>query len=60
MSMLTQHNFLWKIITGHEKWIMYDNPKHSHSWSTTSTCMLSRAVIEKKTYERKNVLKLYY
>uniref|UniRef100_A0A1I7XS11 HTH_48 domain-containing protein n=1 Tax=Heterorhabditis bacteriophora TaxID=37862 RepID=A0A1I7XS11_HETBA len=35
-------NFLWKIVTGDEKWIMYDNPKHTHSWvdpgqQTTST-----------------------
>uniref|UniRef100_A0A1I7WNM9 HTH_48 domain-containing protein n=1 Tax=Heterorhabditis bacteriophora TaxID=37862 RepID=A0A1I7WNM9_HETBA len=35
-------NFLWKIVTGDEKWIMYDNSKHAHSWvdcrlPTTST-----------------------
>uniref|UniRef100_A0A1I7WA03 WW domain-containing protein n=1 Tax=Heterorhabditis bacteriophora TaxID=37862 RepID=A0A1I7WA03_HETBA len=35
-------NFLWKIDTGDEKWIMYDNPKRTHSWvdpgqPTTST-----------------------
>uniref|UniRef100_A0A1I7XQW1 Transposase n=1 Tax=Heterorhabditis bacteriophora TaxID=37862 RepID=A0A1I7XQW1_HETBA len=35
-------NFLWKIVTGDEKWIMYDNPKRTHSWvdpgqPTTST-----------------------
>uniref|UniRef100_A0A1I7XDY0 HTH_48 domain-containing protein n=1 Tax=Heterorhabditis bacteriophora TaxID=37862 RepID=A0A1I7XDY0_HETBA len=23
-------NFLWKIVTGEERWIMYDNPKHTH------------------------------
>uniref|UniRef100_A0A1I7XIT6 Protein kinase domain-containing protein n=1 Tax=Heterorhabditis bacteriophora TaxID=37862 RepID=A0A1I7XIT6_HETBA len=33
---------LWKIVTGDEQWIMYDNPKHTHSWldpgqPTTST-----------------------
>uniref|UniRef100_A0A1I7WHD0 Mariner Mos1 transposase n=1 Tax=Heterorhabditis bacteriophora TaxID=37862 RepID=A0A1I7WHD0_HETBA len=35
-------NLLWKIVTGDKKWIMYDNPKHAHSWvdpgqPTTST-----------------------
>uniref|UniRef100_A0A1I7XQR4 SSD domain-containing protein n=1 Tax=Heterorhabditis bacteriophora TaxID=37862 RepID=A0A1I7XQR4_HETBA len=35
-------NFLWKIVTGDEKWIMYDNPKRTYSWvdpgqPTTST-----------------------
>uniref|UniRef100_A0A1I7WWR0 Mariner Mos1 transposase n=1 Tax=Heterorhabditis bacteriophora TaxID=37862 RepID=A0A1I7WWR0_HETBA len=35
-------NFLWKIVTGDEQWIMYDNPRHTHSWiepgqPTTST-----------------------
>uniref|UniRef100_A0A1I7WJA7 Transposase n=1 Tax=Heterorhabditis bacteriophora TaxID=37862 RepID=A0A1I7WJA7_HETBA len=25
-------NFLWKIVTGDEKWIMYDNPKRTYSW----------------------------
>uniref|UniRef100_A0A1I7XV51 Mariner Mos1 transposase n=1 Tax=Heterorhabditis bacteriophora TaxID=37862 RepID=A0A1I7XV51_HETBA len=35
-------NFLWEIVTGDEKWIMYDNPKRTHSWvdpgqPTTST-----------------------
>jgi len=24
--------FLWKIVTGDKKWIMYDNPKCIHSW----------------------------
>uniref|UniRef100_A0A1I7X9E7 Mariner Mos1 transposase n=1 Tax=Heterorhabditis bacteriophora TaxID=37862 RepID=A0A1I7X9E7_HETBA len=35
-------NFLWEIVTGNEKWTVYDNPKHTHSWldpgqPTTST-----------------------
>uniref|UniRef100_A0A1I7X6K8 HTH_48 domain-containing protein n=1 Tax=Heterorhabditis bacteriophora TaxID=37862 RepID=A0A1I7X6K8_HETBA len=35
-------DFLWKIDTADEKWIMYDNPKRTHSWvyprqPTTST-----------------------
>uniref|UniRef100_A0A1I7XRM8 HTH_48 domain-containing protein n=1 Tax=Heterorhabditis bacteriophora TaxID=37862 RepID=A0A1I7XRM8_HETBA len=35
-------NFLWKIVTVDEKWIVYDNPKRTHSWvdpgqPTTST-----------------------
>uniref|UniRef100_A0A1I7XHV8 Mariner Mos1 transposase n=1 Tax=Heterorhabditis bacteriophora TaxID=37862 RepID=A0A1I7XHV8_HETBA len=35
-------NHLWKIVTGDEKWIIYDNPKRTHSWvdpgqPTTST-----------------------
>ncbi|MEZ0498455.1 ArsR family transcriptional regulator [Sphingomonas sp. IW22] len=25
-------DFLWKIVTGDEKWIGYDNPKRIHSW----------------------------
>uniref|UniRef100_A0A1I7XHW9 EF-hand domain-containing protein n=1 Tax=Heterorhabditis bacteriophora TaxID=37862 RepID=A0A1I7XHW9_HETBA len=45
ISLLTRQrkkNFLWKIVTGDEKWIMYDNPKRTHSWvdpgqPTTST-----------------------
>uniref|UniRef100_A0A1I7WQU6 DDE_3 domain-containing protein n=1 Tax=Heterorhabditis bacteriophora TaxID=37862 RepID=A0A1I7WQU6_HETBA len=24
--------FLWKIVTGGEKWIVYDNPKRTYSW----------------------------
>uniref|UniRef100_A0A1I7WI42 WW domain-containing protein n=1 Tax=Heterorhabditis bacteriophora TaxID=37862 RepID=A0A1I7WI42_HETBA len=35
-------NYLWKIVTGDEKWIMYNNRKCTHSWvdpgqPTTST-----------------------
>uniref|UniRef100_A0A1I7WHB1 HTH_48 domain-containing protein n=1 Tax=Heterorhabditis bacteriophora TaxID=37862 RepID=A0A1I7WHB1_HETBA len=30
-------NFLWKIVTGDEKWIMYDNPKRTHSWVDPNT-----------------------
>uniref|UniRef100_A0A1I7XCQ9 SET domain-containing protein n=1 Tax=Heterorhabditis bacteriophora TaxID=37862 RepID=A0A1I7XCQ9_HETBA len=35
-------NYLWKIVTADKKWIIYNNPKHTHSWgdpgqSTTST-----------------------
>uniref|UniRef100_A0A1I7X9Y5 HTH_48 domain-containing protein n=1 Tax=Heterorhabditis bacteriophora TaxID=37862 RepID=A0A1I7X9Y5_HETBA len=26
-------NFLWKIVNGNEIWIIYDNPKHTHSWA---------------------------
>jgi len=26
-----EKTFLWKIITYHKKWIMYDNPKRTHS-----------------------------
>uniref|UniRef100_A0A1I7XL47 HTH_48 domain-containing protein n=1 Tax=Heterorhabditis bacteriophora TaxID=37862 RepID=A0A1I7XL47_HETBA len=42
LSRQRKKNFLWKIFTGHEKWIMYDNPKHTQSFvdpgqSTTST-----------------------
>lgn len=25
-------SFLWKIVTGDEKWIFYENPKRKHSW----------------------------
>uniref|UniRef100_A0A1I7XHJ6 Mariner Mos1 transposase n=1 Tax=Heterorhabditis bacteriophora TaxID=37862 RepID=A0A1I7XHJ6_HETBA len=35
ISLLTRQrkkNFLWKIVTGDEKWIMYDNSKRTHSW----------------------------
>uniref|UniRef100_A0A1I7WEG3 WWE domain-containing protein n=1 Tax=Heterorhabditis bacteriophora TaxID=37862 RepID=A0A1I7WEG3_HETBA len=31
MSSPETKNFLWKIVTGDEQWIMYDNPKHTHS-----------------------------
>jgi len=33
--LLSRHKkkqFLYKIITGDEKWIYYDNPKHKKSW----------------------------
>uniref|UniRef100_A0A1I7X9Z9 HTH_48 domain-containing protein n=1 Tax=Heterorhabditis bacteriophora TaxID=37862 RepID=A0A1I7X9Z9_HETBA len=35
ISLLTRQrkkNFLWKIVNGNEIWIIYDNPKHTHSW----------------------------
>jgi len=33
-SLLSRHKkqFLYKIITGDEKWIYYDNPKRKKSW----------------------------
>lgn len=35
MSLLTRFkrkDFLYKIITGDEKWVLYDNPERSKSW----------------------------
>jgi len=42
LSKFRKKDFLHKIITGDEKWILYDNPKHKKSWvdpsqSSTST-----------------------
>jgi len=31
-SKFRKKDFLHKIITGDEKWILYDNPKHRKSW----------------------------
>jgi len=32
LSKFREKDFLHKIITGDEKWILYDNPKHRKSW----------------------------
>jgi len=32
LSKFRKKDFLRNIITGDEKWIMYDNPKHRKSW----------------------------
>uniref|UniRef100_A0A1I7X509 DUF659 domain-containing protein n=1 Tax=Heterorhabditis bacteriophora TaxID=37862 RepID=A0A1I7X509_HETBA len=40
-------NFLWKIVTGEEKWIMYDNIKHTHSWVDSGQPITST---EKKSF----------
>lgn len=32
LSRQRKKDFLWKIVTGDEKWILYDNPKRKHSW----------------------------
>ena len=45
ISLLARHkkkSFLWRIVTGDEKWIYFDNPEHKKSWvdpgqTTTST-----------------------
>uniref|UniRef100_A0A1I7XH26 Mariner Mos1 transposase n=1 Tax=Heterorhabditis bacteriophora TaxID=37862 RepID=A0A1I7XH26_HETBA len=44
ISLLTRQrkkNFLWKIVTGDEKWIMYDNPKYTHSWVDPGQSIIS-------------------
>jgi len=32
LSKFRKKDYLYKIITGDEKWILYDNPKHRESW----------------------------
>uniref|UniRef100_A0A1I7WDV9 Pkinase_Tyr domain-containing protein n=1 Tax=Heterorhabditis bacteriophora TaxID=37862 RepID=A0A1I7WDV9_HETBA len=36
-----RRNFLWKIINGDDKWIMYGNPKRTHSWMDSSQPLTS-------------------
>ncbi len=45
-------NFLWKIVTGNEKYIFYDNPKCKKSWvdpGQTSTSTLKQNIHLKKS-----------
>jgi len=51
LSKFRKKDFLYKIITGDEKWILYDNPKRRKSWvdpDQTSTSMPKTNIRAKK------------